>query len=495
MSQARFRLLITDDVGNILATPMGDTIDLEGAGTGTCLVYGLSFTGNFTATAGMNVHSSTMLGDDCFALSSNYVAFVREACTVDGGTVTDTAGNDVVWTCPGDGMADFIYLANDGSGTGNYQYLVTDANDTLLALPPANMVELEGAGAGNCKVYGLSYTGNLTVAPGEHIPSVSSFSDGLFDLSDNFLLTVRDQPDTAMINIVGGGTSTTICAGDGSSDLLFIENNSSSQARFRYLITDASGNILATPESNEVDLEGAGPGLCLVYGLSFTGNFTATPGMNVHASSMLSDDCFALSYNHVAVNRLDCSPSCAAPVNLDATPVGSNQVVASWDPVPGALAYQLQAKVNGDFRKNDYFLGTTATYDVKPGRTYEYRVRAICLDDPSDFSSAFTYVHSATREASPATADLQANPSLFTTQLQVQLPAAATTTSVGNASDASASGEGFLQVIDLTGRVRYAQQQQAGSTLTLSTVDWPAGSYRVVWQSDAELRTLPVQKH
>jgi len=51
--------------------------------------------------------------------------------------------------------------------------------------------DFDPAGLGACGVYGLSYTGNLTVAMGDDLFGGQDLSDGCFDLSDNSIVVTR----------------------------------------------------------------------------------------------------------------------------------------------------------------------------------------------------------------------------------------------------------------------------------------------------------------
>ena len=66
-----FTYVVTDDSGKILGIPPGNMVDFDPAGLGTCLVYGLSYTGNLNITADDNLLAGQALSDDCFDLSSN----------------------------------------------------------------------------------------------------------------------------------------------------------------------------------------------------------------------------------------------------------------------------------------------------------------------------------------------------------------------------------------------------------------------------------------
>ena len=189
-SNSKYAYVVTDLSGTILGLPPGNMVNFEGAGSGTCLFWGLSYTGNITVSMGDNALSMP-LSDDCFDLSDNFVSVIRD--TPDGGTVSTAAGDTVDYTCPGDGNADEIMFAHVTTSNSKYAYVVTDLSGNILGLPPGNMVNFEGAGSGTCLVWGLSYTGNITVSMGDNALSMP-LSDDCFDLSDNFVSVIREYP-------------------------------------------------------------------------------------------------------------------------------------------------------------------------------------------------------------------------------------------------------------------------------------------------------------
>ncbi len=72
-----FTYVVTDDIGNILGIPPGNTVNFEPAGTGACNVYGLSYTGMLNIEMGDDLFSGAPLSDDCFELSANNLVVNR----------------------------------------------------------------------------------------------------------------------------------------------------------------------------------------------------------------------------------------------------------------------------------------------------------------------------------------------------------------------------------------------------------------------------------
>ena len=107
--------------------------------------------------------------------------------------------------------------------------------------------------------------------------------------------------DGGMLSLVSGGVDTTICAGDGTSDAFGVTITDTQGTNFAWVITDEDLNILALPPSPPFDLDGAGPGTSLIWGLSFEDGLT---GAEVGANAGDLMGCFDLS-NPITVIRND----------------------------------------------------------------------------------------------------------------------------------------------------------------------------------------------
>ncbi len=154
--------VITDPDGNILGLPAGPPFDLEGEGEGICLIWHLSFEDGLT---GVEVGNNTADLVGCFDFS-NAITVTRNG--VDGGELTRTDGSEDPFTFTvGDGIPDNIpedAITLTGNSGTNPQWVITDeAGTTILGLPPNSYTEpdFDGAGAGTCLVYHLSYEDGL----------------------------------------------------------------------------------------------------------------------------------------------------------------------------------------------------------------------------------------------------------------------------------------------------------------------------------------------
>ena len=298
-TSANYAYAITNEANEILMTTTDSQFDFDAAPAGTCRIWGFSYTGAITAVAGESVFS-THLSAGCNDLSSTAITVYRVG--VDGGTVAMPSGATTRYTCPGDGTDDIVMFTHTTSTPNvNYAYVITNDNNNILGLPPGNSQNFEGAPVGVCRVWGLAYTGTITAGMGDNAAAVD-LTDGCFSLSDNFIEIIRDTPDSGTVQTANGETTISLCAGDGMDDVINFEHSNNSMAAYRYVITDDQNNILGIPPGNSQNFEGAGSGICRVWGLSYTGTLTAQPGDNA-ASVALSNDCFELSSNFIEVIR------------------------------------------------------------------------------------------------------------------------------------------------------------------------------------------------
>ncbi|NNC95287.1 MAG: T9SS type A sorting domain-containing protein [Chitinophagales bacterium] len=299
VSTEDYAYVITSPQSVVLGVNGSGIIDFETAGGGECWVWGLSYTGSLNIGLGDTVSTFGALSDSCYQLSDNFVVVMRTG--VEGGSVASHLG-DTVYTCVGDGNADSVIMSSSSTSTELYTYIVTNASAQILAISSSNILDFETAGLGECRVYGLSYTGNILVTPGNTIQPSTVFSDSCFSLSSNYIVVRRTQPDGATVSSNFGDTLHT-CAGDGVSDAFIMSNSTTSNSLYTYVVTNAATEVLAVSSDTVFDFELAGEGECWVWGLSYTGSLLVSVGDTVLNLAALSDDCFDLSSNYVVVNR------------------------------------------------------------------------------------------------------------------------------------------------------------------------------------------------
>ena len=327
-STANYAYAITNNANVILAIETNNFHDFDNAPTGTCRVWGFSYTGDIAAQPGESVFT-TRFSSGCYQISSTAITVQRTA--VNGGMVAMPSGATVRYTCPGDGNPDVVMFTNTSTTNTNYRYVITDDQNNILGLPPSNSQDFDGAPAGVCRVWGLAYTGNFLAEPGDNIDSVA-VSDGCYGFSSNYITINRDEPNGGMVATDNGETSINLIVGDGMPDVVTFTHNGHSNSNYAYIITDDQNNILGLPPSNSQDFDGAPPGTCLVWGLSYTGMITAQVGDNINMVA-LTNDCYDLSDNYIEVVRSMPGP------NLSNNQI---QVTLSPNPTPDRLFIDVQ---------------------------------------------------------------------------------------------------------------------------------------------------------
>lgn len=293
-----YAYVVTDTSNVILAFPSGDSFDFEGAGSGTCYVWGLAFTGTLTAQVG-DTASVASLADGCFALSDNFIVVVRES--VDGGMVMTESGETQVFLCPGNGIPDTIRFDSSGVGAGQYAYIITDTNNVVLSLPASDFADFEGAAPGISRVWGLAYTDSLLAMVGDTASS-TPLAIGCYALSDNYITVIHQQPEGGTVTTAGGATNAFTCPGDGVADIVSFDNNGGNGSGYAYIVTDTNNVVIEIASGGQADFEDDGIGVSRVWGIAYTGNLTVMVG-DTAATAELSDDCYSLSMNFVTVYR------------------------------------------------------------------------------------------------------------------------------------------------------------------------------------------------
>jgi hypothetical protein len=185
-----FTFAITDSDSNVLVYTKENIFDLEGAGAGTCRIYGIAYDGEFSMPTGVPVKSLSASGS--LSVSRNSIAVVRTAAKqIDGGwIISDGRGRSTVKINLNKPEPVRAYSANKASAEASYAYVITDNEGNVLAYPPANQFDFSPAPVGICRVYGISYTGELDTTTGISIYEVMSDEDNQ-ELSKNYIRVIR----------------------------------------------------------------------------------------------------------------------------------------------------------------------------------------------------------------------------------------------------------------------------------------------------------------
>jgi len=233
-------------------------------------------------------------------------------CDVSGGTLT---GGPYTF-CVGDGEADIATGITLSGNDGDFSaWVVTDSEGNVVGLPGSiTDVNFDGAGSGTCLIWSISYDD----VSGLYQGSNASDFDGCYSLSNP--ITVNRVECEPTCDVSGGtlsGGPFTFCVGDGTPDYVSgITLSGNSGDNSAWVITSDDGTILGLPSMpGDVNFDGAGEGVCLIWNVSFDQLVGAAVGVNAADLS----GCFDLS-NSITVNRVACATECPAVMNYCTTP-------------------------------------------------------------------------------------------------------------------------------------------------------------------------------
>ncbi len=287
--------IITDADGSILGLPPTlealNGVDFDGAGVGSCAIYYLRYETISGLEAGSNINDLTGDFD-----TSNSIIVTRDQ----GANAGVLTGDNFVFCVDGTpDMVNGISTDPDAVGT-NRTFVITDADGTILGLPPGvaelEGVDFDGAGAGVCLIWYLRYEDGLTgLTAGENVDGLN----GVFSFSNSISVT-RNEPIGGAIT--GGPFNFTV---DGTPDMVsgIALDGTQTGSLKTWVITDDAGNVLGLPPTLEalegVDFDGAGTGVCLIWYLRYEDGLQ---GLEAGENVVNLDGCYNFS-NSISVTR------------------------------------------------------------------------------------------------------------------------------------------------------------------------------------------------
>ena len=316
--------VVTDPTGFVFATYPGSPFDFDNAGPGICLIwYVNSDDPNIDFNFGDDV--STVVANTPCSFLSNSIAIDRIEVTA--ATISTT---DPLTICVDDGVDEPINVNIDNAGIGaNGAWVITDATTgIILGLPAAPPFVLDGAGVGTCSIWWVNYE-DPAFAPALGDDAAAIVAASTCAVLSNPITIVRENCTTPCGLTEGSVVSTTdptrICV-DGIGDPIDVTIDTDAGGTGVWVITDAAGIILALPPAPPFDLDGAGPGTCLIwYANTEDGTFNPMLGDDA-AAVVAASDCSFLS-NPITVDRIEVT---AATIS---SPLGDPITICTTDGV------------------------------------------------------------------------------------------------------------------------------------------------------------------
>lgn len=289
--------IITNTRGQILASAPGRTFDFEGFAEGTCRALLLSYTGTLTTTIGDNVYS-VPLSTGCYRLSSNFIQINHRVPVA--GSITDSRGMSSASICVGDSTPDYIGYSVSGQDADRYVYLITDVDGNVEMVDFDTFENFGNLAPGTSLVYGLAYSGQLLVQPGQNI-FTDPLVDGCFDLTDDFITIVRNDVDGGQLKV---GGEEHIQVDSSTSQAPFVVRTSTSASPYTYVIIDERSIIRGFSRGPAVDLSFLPAAKYFIYAYSYTGNIQAEVGQRLWDSGVrFASGCFMMSDNAIVVTK------------------------------------------------------------------------------------------------------------------------------------------------------------------------------------------------
>ena len=357
------KIIVTFGDSTVINTFDDFNFDIDGAGAGTCLIWHVASTASIDLNTGDHILD---LQNECFDLSES--ASISRTLN-NGGTVSLDGNNTSIEICVSDTIADELIFFTTGSGN-NYQFIITDENDVILALPANDTFDFSGSPVGMCRVWGMASSNPLNLNVGQTLVEPESINE-CFDLSANFIEVIRvdsgvvcgDQPCEVEAGTVTLN-QTSFCVGDGEPDLLtgMVENASGDFQQL--IITDAASNILALTNGFNFDVDTIPAGTCFVWNLVSDTPITIEVGDNFTA---ITNDCFELSSATIFTKEF----ADGAEVNIDGG--ATSMEICVGDGIPDDITF-----TNNSTSTLDYIYVVTDANNI---------VLALPSDDNFDFDS------------------------------------------------------------------------------------------------------------
>ena len=247
----------------------------------------------------------------CYDLS-NPITVVRNAGNNVGGELTLADGGTNITICAGDGNPDPFDVSITGAIGDSAAWLITDTTGLILALPAGPPFDLEGAGAGVCLVWYVTFS----TIEGLVIDNNAGDLTGCFSLSNPIRverLTGGDCPGSicesegGRIAYLSGSESETACT---EENLLQLQPSGVAiNLNFFIVLTDEDELITewyeseATTEAIDLMLAPGEPGTYRVYGWSTDGNTDPVAGANI--GTLNTDGCGDVSDNFLLLIRVE----------------------------------------------------------------------------------------------------------------------------------------------------------------------------------------------
>jgi Metallo-peptidase family M12/Fibronectin type III domain/Secretion system C-terminal sorting domain/Reprolysin family propeptide len=350
--------------------------------------------GNLTANAGSTTASlswSTVSGATAYQ-----VAWKTSATTTWNSPVSVSSTSYSITglsTSTGYNVRVNAVCANGNSNYGTTNFTTTSGGSggscgtptNLVATPGASTVALTWTGVSGATNYRVQWKRTTTSSWGvpQTVTGTSATISGLFS-STAYNVRVAALCGTVVSSYITTTFTTTSSGGGGGTTCNAPTNFTAAPA-----INSATLNWSAATSANSYTVQwktassSTWSGQVVITGSTYTiPNLIASTAYNTRISSNCSSGASAFTtINFTTNSNSNGGTTCSTPTNLTNPVINSTMAAVSWQPVSGALNYNLQfKKATSSFWYN--FSGLGATYinvqNLQSGTTYQFRVQTNC---------------------------------------------------------------------------------------------------------------------
>ena len=295
-----YAFAVTLPDGTILRLSISDKVSFRDLPGGQLRVYAFSYIGLVTAEEGGNIFDGD-LASVCSTVSPNYIEVLN--IVPEGGTVTSANKRTTEYICTDDELPDLLSFQTSEVDEPIYAYLITDENNQLLSISEDGNADFTNAPEGICRVWGIAYTGGLTVEAGQDITE-TNLAEGCYDVSDNFVSVVRTEPEGATISANGGLEDIQACDYPEATNVVITLDNTNNQTfSYAYILSDEAETTFTVVEGNTINLSDLPMGNSRVRGISYAGDLAADSGAYPDFADTQTG-CFDLSDNFITLTRI-----------------------------------------------------------------------------------------------------------------------------------------------------------------------------------------------
>lgn len=343
-----YRFLLVDTELRLIEVLDTNWINLIEFDPGIYSLLGVSYGGNFLLQSGDLITNPPFgVASDCHEFSSNSISL--NIIDVRGDNITFSGGSTNKSVCP-DGSGSLLNFNNPPAG--NYAFLLLDEEGLLIDYTTDLELDVFGFDEGIYHIKGLAFLGNLVLETGISIDS-QDLNSVCHDFSENTLNLSLVTPDGAWVTTNLGSDDVIIEVDQTDPDTVFFENNSTSNATYRYVITDTNDIVFAVIPIDFLVFNFILFEEFRVYGISYTGNLMLGGGQFIH-QAIISNDCYSLSSNFVRVRLEEKSDDLRMETDIESDDFEIS--VTSANPFSANLAWHIFTSTKSEKANYSYQL-------------------------------------------------------------------------------------------------------------------------------------------